>query len=284
MHAPLKNKRTIDNPWEGEFNKKPWDYEITAVIPVLDTPDLLSICIDLLRYQTKKPFILVIDTGSDDHNLKIIESMRAEDVEVHSLRLNGVLHPSDFVAMAMDLAFTLCRTELMFCTHADCFLKKRDILETMAKQCRKYKAVGYEITPRAHEDWVGMISHTCTMLDMKTMDLIGAGWSQRRLCNLFNISDLRPDPMRPNWPDTELLLNYILKNNDITPFLIGKEDNFVRNTDDTIDHCRSITSGKLYSPSYYEKALLWAEDAKQDAIKRIKLWKTQENGENQVGS
>lgn len=273
MIAPLRNKKTTDAPWEGDTVKKPWDYKVAVAIPVLDTYDELKIVIELLRLQTIKPYIMVIDTGSLPEHYAKIETLRADDLEVHCLRLNGVMHPSDFPAMAMDLAFTLCRSPYLFCTHADCFLKKREFLEQCVELCEVKKVVGYEITPRAHKDWKGMVSHTATMLDMATMDKIGAGWSIRRLCNLFGIFNAKPNPMTPNWPDTELLLNYILRQHKIEPCLIGTEDNFTRNVDANIDHCRTLTSGLLYSPDYYVKARAWAEDAKTQALKRIEEWR-----------
>ena len=79
--------------------------------------------------------------------------------------------------------------------------------------------------------------------------------------------------MRPNWPDTEILGNYILRKNKIEPHLIGKEENFCRQVDDNIDHCRSITAGRLYSPAYVEKAEQWVASAIQEAKTRVELWK-----------
>ena len=122
-------------------------------------------------------------------------------------------------------------------------------------------AVGYELSPRKHKDWQGMLGHTCTLLDMGVMDDLGAGWSLRRLSRKFGVVNYEPDPMRPNWPDTELLLNYLLRENGITPHLIGHEDNHVRNKDENIDHCRSLTSGLLYNETYYRIARSWAEEA-----------------------
>ena len=107
------------------------------------------------------------------------------------------------------------------------------------------------------------------------MDKIGFGWSLRRLANIYNMADYKPNPLRPNWPDTEILGNYILRKFNISPYLIGSEDNFVRNKDDNIDHCRSITSGKLYSPPYMEKANEWLLDAKSEAKKRIETWRNE---------
>jgi hypothetical protein len=277
--APIRNQPIQDKPWEGDCEIKPWDYQITAVVPVMDTYDSLSLCIDLLRLQTIKPYIIVIDTGSTKENFEKIESLRSKDIEVHSLRLNGVEHPSDFVAMAMDLGQSLCRTKFLFATHADVFLMKRNFLEYLINICgdhledsSKFPVVGYEISPRQHTDWQGMISHTASIYYLKTLDKIGFGWSMRRLASLYNLPNYKPNPMRPNWPDTEILGNVILRQHDIPVKIIGKENNFQRNRDDNIDHCRSITSGLLYSPEYYKKAYSWYEEAKNQALDRIKSW------------
>ena len=265
--APIRDDSNNSIPWEGDCINRPWSYQITAVIPVIDTVEELKICIELLQLQTIQPFIIIVDTGSTESNYKEIEKLRSEDVEVHSIRLNGVLHPSDLPAMAMDLGFSLCRSEYLFATHSDCFLKRINLLEDMLDRClNKSPVVGYEITKRMHKDWEGMISHTCSMYHMKTMDKIGFGWSLRRLANTFNIEDYRPHPTRPNWPDTELLGNYILRNNSIKPEIIGKEENFMRTLDENIDHFRSHTSGKLYSHEYYNISYQWYLDARKQAL------------------
>lgn len=271
--APLRGSG-VTAPWEGNVVKKPWEYKVTAAIPCLDTAETVEICIELLRLQTEKPYIILIDTGSCLEQRVIVEKLHAEDCEVHFLRLNGVQNPSDFPAMAMDVAFALCRTEYIFATHADCFLRKRTFLADMIHLCeRESPVVGYEMSPRQHDDWHGMVSHTATIYHMPTMDKIGFGWSLRRLCNMYNIKNYKPSALRPGWPDTEILGNYILRQHKITPLLIGHEENFTRQIDDNIDHLRSYTAGKLYSPSYFKKATKWFEKAKEEALKRIDEWK-----------
>lgn len=278
--APLRNKEQDEKPWEGSCIRKPWDYTVTAVVPCLDTPEQVEICVQLLRLQTERPYIMLIDTGSTPEAFKRIEAMRSDDLEVHAIRLNGVLHPSDFPAMAMDSAFSMCRTPYLFATHADCFLRKRNFLEELVDLVdTKSPVVGYEISPRCHKDWPGMVSHTATMYKMEIMDQIGFGWSMRRLSNYYNIKDYRPSMDRPQWPDTEILGNYILRNNKIEPFLIGSEQNFERKVDENIDHFRSFTSGKLYSPGYYHRAEKWYLDAKKEALGRIKKWEQERKHE-----
>lgn len=272
--SPIKNKLSNQSPWEGDCPIKPWDYQITAVVPVLDTLDTLQLCIELLRLQTVRPFIVVIDTGSSQETLDQICSLRSVDLEVHTIRLNGVQHPSDYPAIAMDLAFSLCRTPYLFATHSDCFIKRRDFLQDLLLLVQtKSPVVGYEITPRSHEDWKGMVSHTATMYHMETIDKIGFGWSLRRLCNIYDIKDYKPDPARPNWPDTEILGNYILRHFKIEPHLIGHEQNFKRFTDDNIDHCRSLTAGRLYSPFWQKHSEEWLIPAMKEAQERIEEWK-----------
>ena len=282
--APIRNIPTHLCPWEGSITKKPWDYKVTAIIPVLDTVESLKLCVNLLKLQTIKPYIIIIDTGSIKENLDRIEELRDEDLEVHSLRINAVQHPSDFVAMAMDLGQSLCITEYLYATHSDVFLMKRNFLENILSMCgdhladkNKFPVVGYEMSPRQHSDWKGMISHTASMYYLRTLDKIGFGWSMRRLSSLYNLPDYKPNPMRPNWPDTEILGNVILRQYKIPTKIIGTESNFERNKDENIDHCRSITSGLLYSPEYYKKATEWFEDAKKHALIRIESWQKEIN-------
>ena len=271
--APSYGMLTVEAPWEGSNNLKPWEFQVTSVIPTINSPETLPCCIELLRLQTLRPYIVIIDTGSREENLREVEKLWDQDVEVHSLRLNGVRNPSDFPAIAMDLGFAACRSQYLFATHADCYLRRRDFIEYLLGLCNaKCPAVGYELSPRAHKDWKGMLSHTASMYHMPTMDKIGFGWSLRRLCNRFNIVDYKPDPMRPNWPDTEILGNYILQENGITPHLIGGEENGVRTLDENIDHFRSYAAAKMYSPPHFDKSKIWFEEAKREAEARIKQW------------
>lgn len=278
--APLRgnNVNTTQSPWEGSCEKKPWKYKITAAIPCTDTAETVEIAIELLRLQTERPYILLLDMCSWGDQIERMQKLQTEDCEVHSIRLNGVQHPSDFPAMAMDIAFAVCRTEFIFATHADCFLRKRTFLEELMEMAStKSPVVGYQMSPRAHNDWKGMVSHTATIYHMPTMDKIGFGWSLRRLCNMYNIKSWKPTPLFPNWPDTEILGNYILRYHKIKPHLIGEEENFSRQVDENIDHMRSYTSGKLYSPPYFEQAKGWFEEARKEAMDRIEQWKKEGN-------
>jgi hypothetical protein len=276
--APLRNKKLEERPWRGGCAKKPWEYKVTAVVPVIDTFESLGLCVEILRMQTERPYIVVVDTGSERENLQKILDMHDEDLEVHCIRHNGTLHPSDPVSVAMDMAQSLCRTEYMFATHSDAFIRRRDLLEWMMGMCGeeeegKFPVVGYEMSPRQHDDWKGMVSHTASMYHIPTIDRIGFGWSMRRLASMCGLQNQEAHPDRPNWPDTEILGNVILRENGVRTRLIGGEKNFERNKDENIDHARSISLGMLYSPEYHAASSLWFKDAMSEAKERIEDWK-----------
>lgn len=282
--APLRNRSIEERPWQGSCTKKPWDYKVTAVIPVIDTFESLSLCVGLLRLQTERPYIVVVDTGSSADNLQRILDMHSEDLEVHCIRHNGTIHPSDPVSVAMDMAQSICRTKYMFATHSDAFLMRRDMLEWMLSMCGDEEdglcpVVGYEMSPRQHDDWQGMVSHTATMYHMPTLDQIGFGWSMRRLASMCGLENHDASPERPNWPDTEILGNMILRENGTKTRLIGSESNFERNKDGNIDHARSISLGVLYSPDYHAMASVWLAEAMDEARKRIEDWNITEESE-----
>ena len=277
--APLRAKGS-KIPWEGPFKKTPHKYSTTAVIPVLDTPEELALVVQILELQTVKPFIVIVDTGSTDENLAEIIKLRSETVEVHSLRFNGVKHPSDFVAIAMDFAQNRCQTEWLFCTHADCFLKKQNVIEEFIAIAEREgnPAVGYQISPRPHEGWEGMISHTATLLNMRWCLQNGVSWNQWRCMINRGYSDHSPDPARANMPDTEVNLNDVLCSKGVDPYLVDAdnpvEHNQERNEDHRIDHARSLTSAKIQQNSHLKKAQPWADDAMLKARSRIEKWKS----------
>jgi hypothetical protein len=273
--APLRGRPLTEKPWEGlPAQKKPWQFRVTAAIPVIDGSDYLPLCVELLRLQTEPVFIMLIDTGSAPVQFERIAEMRAPHLEVHRIQLHGVRHPSDFPAMAMDLAFTLCRSEWLFATHQDVFLRRQDLLADLVARSRSENiaVLGYEITPRQHDDWKGMISHTASMYHMPAMDRAGVAWSLRKLANLCGLEDHAPDPARPNWPDTEVLSNYFFRHHQLKTEIIGTEQNYRRTLDDNIDHPRSIPSAALYSADYLAAAQSALNAAVQEARDRISLW------------
>lgn len=252
--------------------KKPWEYQCEAVIPCLDSVDALPLIVSLLRLQTVRPYIVIIDTGSTPENFAKVEELRNDDVEVHSLRFGAVRHPSDFPAIAMDLAFAMCRTEFMFTTHADVFPRSRTLIERFMAKCNQHHpAVGYRMTERKHPDWERVVSHTASVFHMPTMDEIGAGWNLRRLCRLKGIEHA-PNSMFENYPDTELLLSEILWKNGYEGVFMGDEVNKVPTIDENIYHCRSLTCAKLYAPAYAAQCQQWLETAKDEAMRNVLKW------------
>jgi len=272
MIAPLRNVPIENKPWEGNIKRKPWQYEVTAVIPVMDTWESLELVIELLRLQTLRPYIMVIDTGSTGDNQHKILRMAADDVEVHSIRVNAVSHPSDFPCFAQDMAHALCRSKYLFCTHSDCFLTRPTVIEHFKQYCENRAVVGYEITERPHDDWKGMVGHTCMMYDVSVIDSYGITWSMRRICDAYNVQWC-PNLETPNWPDTEVGFNVLCREAGIVPFIVGQEKNFVKNKTAHFDHARSLTGSMLYGPKYYAECKVWLEECMVDARQRIAEWR-----------
>lgn len=266
--APLV---TAKEGWAGSLRRKPWDYRVTAAIPVINTVEPLPLVIETLRLQTERPYIVLVDTGSVARRNEI-EALRAEDVEVHWIMSHGWRHPSEPITAALDFVLSCCHTPYLFTTHSDCFLKRRELLAEMVGLCRKHHAVGYQLSPRPHPDWEWMLGHTCTMFDVATLDRINASWSLRRLCNNRGV-ELKPEVCGPNWPDTELLINYQLRDAGVKSYILGSERNRERTNDENIDHCRSLPSAGLYDSNYARQAGQWMVDAVIQAKARIAAWR-----------
>lgn len=276
--APVIGRTFDQKPWEGPYEKKPWHYPATVVIPVLNATRCVEMIVRLWRAMDTPPFIILVDTGSDDDQLAGLMNLRGPDLEVHSLRLVGVRHPSDFPAIAMDLAFSMCRTEYIIATHADCFPMDFGIVGWLLSLCGvEYPVVGYELTRRPHSDWRGMFGHTLTAFHVPTCDTINMSWSLRRCVHNFQHPDGGHAPhdispaTRPNWPDTEIGPNNQVRAAGYKVKIIGKEKNADRVTDGFIDHCRSYASAMLYhngSP-YHTAAMAWVEDAIRTAEERL---------------
>lgn len=272
----LKKKANLVKLNEGIVEKKPWDYKCECWIPIMDTVDTIQYVIELLSLQTITPYIVLVDTGSTRKNFRKLEEIVSskENIELHSIRMRATRHSSDYPAVAMDLAMSMCRTDYLFCTHADVFPKTRFLLEKLIGLCDEVSpAVGYRMTEREHADWNRMVSHTATMLHIPTMDKVGASWSLRRLCNRKGMEFIANNPkMGNNWPDTEILYNYMLWESGYKGLFIGEEKNHEMTDDNYIIHARSLTAGRLYAPNYAEKANEWAAYAIKESEKRIVQW------------
>lgn len=259
----------------GRALKKPWDYQVTAAVPHLDGTSIepLIACLEVLRAQTIKPYLLVIDTGSPEHIRRELEALRAEDLEIHYINSHGYRHSSEPVMVALDLAQALCRTKLLFHTHSDCFLRRPDFVESLARVCNAdTAAIGYRMSPRdwATREWEWMVGHTVLMLYMPTIHRVGATWSYQRAHYAFHYP--WKNDKHGGWPDTETGFNCCLREAGIKPVFIGYDRNYERQIDDNIDHCRSFPGSKVTHSEYHENAKVWMQAAIKEAEERVNLW------------
>lgn len=255
------------SPWCGTLDKKPWHYKVTAVIPHVETPEALVMCVRLLRAQTEKPYILVIDTGSTQDVKDQMELLRGPDLEIHYIMAHAYQHASAPVTTAMDLAHALCRTEFLYHTHADCFLKRFDFLDMLVRMCNSQcPVIGYRMSPRdwATDEWKWMVGHTNTMLHIPTIERLGLTWSMERMHRQYGVGWAGG-----GWPDTEVGWNYGLREAGIKPVFIGYDENYIREIDVNRDHVRSYPGSKIGGGAFYEKRAEWMLDALKDAEERL---------------
>ena len=275
--------RGEEKPFEGTAAVKPWEYRVQVVIPHLDTPDILELGIQLWRLQTVRPFICVVDTGSNAENVRRLLALESDDVEVHFVRSRGQRHLSSLVSVALDVAAANNLQEFQFQTHTDVFPMRRDILSDLISRCGPATpVVGYEISPRNHVVgaiswlWRGMVGHTCTMLHAPTIRQHGIAWHLER-----GHEDLGLARLPPQNTDTEVPFNLLLRKAGITPVLIGHDENHKRHTTADFDHFRSYGSSMLYSPGYFSRCSEWAQAAIVDARKRLAIWTEESNAQPQ---
>lgn len=270
--------RCRPKPWEGRSDPRPWAHRVSVCIPHLNTPEPLAMCVALLRAQTITPYIMIIDTGSTPDVCDRLEMMRSSECEIHYIRSHGYIHSSEPVCVALDLAHALCRTDYLYHTHSDVFVRRRDwmawLLERCSAQC---PVVGYQMTERrGTSDWRQCVSHTATMMHMPSMREVGASWSLQRWYDMHG----RPTVRTTGWPDTESMMGVCLEEVGITPYFVGPttcpgaklERNFERQFDVNIDHCRSYPASQMYSPPYHARAREWMADALALAAERLREW------------
>lgn len=264
-----------DNKWEGSIIRKPWEYDVTVAIPHLETLEPLLTVIETLRAQTMRPYIIIVDTGSSPQVKKNLESFRAQDVEIHYLMSNSWQHSSEPVTAALDLAQSICKTDHLFHTHSDVFLRRFDLLESWVRLVNeKTPVVGYRMSPRnwVTNDWEWMVGHTVTMVHMPTMHKIGATWSMQRMNKIYGYEW---STTKGGWPDTEVGFNCALKEQGIEPVFLGYDRNYERQIDDNIDHARSFPGTQMYAKGMpiHEKArkyMMEAIDAANIRLLRLK--------------
>jgi len=296
--SPIRGVDWRERPWEGVINKKPWEYRVTAAMVHIDTPDLLAVVLDILRAQTERPFLHVVDSGSLEKNRIILEQMEYEsdDLEVTYLRPRAWKFSSEPVSASMDCAFALCKTEFLYATHTDVFLKRRDHLEFLVSKCNEQTpAVGYQMSPRVWtcDLWKRILSHTSSVYHMPSMRKYGISWSMQAAHEA--VSGIAADPLKASWPDTEVNVSLCMHRagyserrlGDPEPtaenpsmLMIGTETN-VPYEDTWLEHVRSTTLHKLYGGDGHDqkdRVILLAE-AMQRAKKRILEWR---HGQNDI--
>ena len=260
--------------WQGKLHRKPWHYAITAAIPCFNHARETALVIELLRLQTCRPYIILVDTGSTPRELAKLEALRAQDLELHLLRRNAMQHPCDSIASAMDLAFSLADTPYIFTTHQDCFLRARHFLQHLLDNIHGLAAIGYQLSPRKFPGWEQHLGHTATLFSLAEWDRLGATWSLRRAASLLGIGRPANGLFALDSIDTEAAFNARFIQAGAKTAFVGTEQNFVRTKDDFIDHCRSLICTGLYYPDHYAVARTWADDAMLEAAKRIRLWRS----------
>lgn len=283
--APLRGDEAhgFEYPWQGELPRKPWEWRVTAMIPHLDHFDSLKAVIATLRAQTERPYLMVIDTGSQPHVLEQVASLAADDCEVHFLRPHAWRYTSQPVAAAMDMAFGLCQTEFAYATHTDVFLRRPDYIKRLVGICSAvHPVVGYQMSPRSwrQQIWREMLSHTATMYHMPSMRSLGVTWNMDRALEMLGLSEV---DRASGWPDTEVALSLTLRKHGIsarwisddlaidTPccVMIGNEENEPY-FDSNLVHVRSSTVRTLYDNARFRPELLGRES--ELAIRRARSW------------
>jgi hypothetical protein len=265
----------LEKAWEGRIWPKPAGHKVTATLAHLETPHLLAPCIDLLRLQTEKPYILIVDTGSSLEVCARLEAeIRAPDCEIHYLKSHCYSHSSAPVGVACDLALALCQSEYLFMTHCDAFLRRRDYVAWLIAllELNDAGAVGYEMSPRdwITDQWRGMLSHTASLLHVPTMLRAGASFNFERGHHEFDLP--RGDWA---WPDTETTWNLVMQRQGVRRLLIGRETNHARHVDVNVDHPRSFASSSIYSESYNAEMAPQMALALNEARERAELWRAE---------
>lgn len=260
--------------FRGTIARKPWMYQITAVIPCLDHSAETKLCVELLRLQTIKPYIILIDTGSRPHEARALEELRADDLEIHSIKANSLPHACAAIASALDLGFSMACTPYVFTTHQDCFLRDRHFMDFLAQKMQIRSVAGYQISPRRFAGWEQWFGHTATMWNVQDLDRIGAAWTLRRAANMLRMGPLATSPDPTSHIDTESAMNLAILRAGLSTEQIGTEINFARTRDNWIDHARSLICTKIYFPEKYTTARAACDQAMIEARHRISRWQS----------
>lgn len=225
--------------------KKPWQFNVAAVVPHRDTPELLELCLKSLAWQSERPIVYIVDTGSRKEILDKISTFQSESVILQTLGVQYWRHPSAPIAAAIDAALACVQTERAYLTHVDVYLRSKTWLaELTARTNGRHPVVGYEMSPRdwITPDWRGMVGHTSTMLYMPTVWTCGLHWT---LEHAFRLLGQQPS-MQVGWPDTETGFNLLCRRERIEPLLTGHETNCIFYSDDVLEHHRHYPSNLVY--------------------------------------
>lgn len=275
--------------WRGILDRPPSSYRMTAAISHNDAAEGLFGVLELLRGQTIRPYLMVIDTGSPGPVVERLLAYEAEhdDFELHLVRGRGWLSPVQPVTVAMDLAFSACQTEFLYSTHADVFLRRPDALEFLMSLCSAdHPAVGYQMSPRAamgsRNDLC--LGHSATVYHMPTMRRIGARWDVLASCERLG----RDPKLKASWPDTEVNVSLDLLRAGYLPawagdpgveasktyLFVGSEPNHPYTTP-LLRHERASASGLIYYRGtlggQQSSSMLAAESARAPA--RVAEWR-----------
>ncbi|HEV3022513.1 MAG TPA: glycosyltransferase family A protein [Pirellulales bacterium] len=240
--------------WEGPLAKRPGEFRVTALVPHCDTPDLLKLCLGFLKRQTEVPYVMVVDTGTSDAKLPELLALRDDGVEIHQVNCHGTDHPVSAVAYAMDLGLAACRSEFLWCLHSDCFVTNRKMLDELlaragAPAAGRHPVIGYRTMPKPdlpagrhgeRNECRNMVSHTCTLLHVPTLDDLDVTWSMRRLRRQAEKAG------RAVHIDTEMALNYRLLDRGVVPLILGDETFDEIETDANRVHLRAATARRIY--------------------------------------
>lgn len=243
--AKLPNRGRQRMPWEAPFDKQPRDYAVTALIPHCATPRLLKLCVGFLLRQTVPIYVLIVDTGTVEADLPEVLALRGERVEVHQVNCHGTDHAVANANYAMELGTFLCRTEYLWCVHSDCFVTRRDFLARLLAMADggKNPCIGYQTIPKPQSpgfDSSNMVSHTCTLLHVPTLDDLDVTWSMRRL------QRQAAKAARQVELDTEMALNYRLLDRGVKPVVLGPEQLDEIEIDANRVHLRAATAQSMY--------------------------------------
>lgn len=243
-------RRMDEGGFLGRMGRKPWDHEVTIVLPHLETVELLETSVWCWRQQTVSPYLLVIDTGTGPESLGEVEGLRNVDLEVHFIRGHGFYHTSSVVASACDLGGALCQTPYILFTHVDVFPKRVTLLEELIGMLTdRVPIAAYQARPRVFTtDWQDCPSHILTFCDARVYRRHRLGWNLLKATEKLGTWGT----WHMGWPDTETSFGHALREEKIPWFRLGEEFSQAYWQDDRIVHLSAFASVKRYAPRRLE--------------------------------